>query len=172
LIFVLSGLILSIGLIGLLDDSVLLKVNVFDRTLVWYFAVMVGSMNVLKLLVVDSQEDSVNPNIQMRKIASFTHIFPDSWRKNSETYAVKEEFEKMIPNRLILLLREIACIIYTPYILWHVLPEHSSKLINFCKNSSQFSPELGSVCKFSTLSLEKFNEYRKLFRKYFRIFRI
>lgn len=158
LIFTLSGLILSIGLIGLLDDSVLLKVNVFDRSLVWYFAVMIGSMNVLKLLVVDSQEDSVNPNIQMRKIASFTHIFPDSWRKNSETYAVKEEFEKMIPNRLILLLREIICIISTPYILWYVLPEHSSKLINFCKKSSQFSPELGYMCKFSTLSLKKYGD--------------
>jgi hypothetical protein len=92
-------------------------VNLWDRNLLWYLALFTTLTAMLRGLV-PAEEDLDplhNPNIQMRRVASFTHLYPSHWRGRAETYDVKEAFESLLPNRVVILMRELMCVACTPY---------------------------------------------------------
>lgn len=164
-VFILSCIIFMICIFGLLDDSVLIRVTLFNRGLVWYFALFSTLVAFLRPSTISKSDNYINSNIQMKKISSFTHVNPTFW-KNLDSWSIKQSFENMVPNRIILILQEIICILQTPYIMWNVMPQYTEKLLDFCKEVTYNDNTIGDICKFSTLSINKYgdNNLKKLIR--------
>lgn len=165
IVFILSCIIFMICIFGLLDDSVLIRVTLFNRGLVWYFALFSTLVAFLRPSAVYKTDNYINSTIQMKKISSFTHVCPDFW-KNLDSWSVKQSFENISPNRLTLIFQEIVCILQTPYIMWYVLPRYTKKMLGFCKDITYHDQTIGAICKFSTLNIDKYgdNHLKELIR--------
>ncbi|KAH9258055.1 hypothetical protein BASA81_003618 [Batrachochytrium salamandrivorans] len=158
--FCLGGVAATLLLFGLVDDSVLFRVTLWDRNLVWYFALLTSATAALRGLVPPAEDmDAMNnPNVQMRRVASFTHVYPDHWRGRANTYTVKEGFEALVPNRLLLLVRELlgACVNW--YILGVVLPRYVDELIDLVNDHTIEVDGVGDVCVLSLLQVSRFGD--------------
>ena len=165
--FILGGLASVLLVLYIVDDSVLVRVTLSDRSLLWYFTILSSALAGLRgFIPTPEEEPRENPNVKMREIASCTHLLPDSWRGKAHTYDVKEEFENLFMYRAALLLRELICVICTPYILAVVFPKYSDKIIQFFRENTTNVPGVGDVCTFSLMNLEKDGDPKwKLFLK-------
>lgn len=155
--FILGGLVAVLLVLGLVDDSVLLHVSLGEHNLVWFAAVLSSLLAAARSLIPPSEEESIgNPNLQMRRIVAFTHMLPDHWRGKAHTFDVKENLESLLPFRVVLLLRELLCVLCTPYILYFVLPRYSDDVVQFFKEyTSKNYSGVGDICSFSLMDLAK-----------------
>lgn len=160
LTFCLGGVAATLLLFGLVDDSVLFRVTVWDRNLVWYFALLTSATAALRGLVPSAEDvDAINnPNVQMRRVASFTHVYPDYWRGRANTYEVKEAFEALVPNHLLLLVRELLGACANWYILGVVLPRYADELIDLVNEHTTEVDGVGDVCVFSLLQVSQLGD--------------
>lgn len=154
--FILGGLVAVLLVFGLVDDSVLLHVRVWDRNLLWYFAVLSAGLAASRALIPPPEEEFVftSPNAHMRRTAALTHFLPEEWRRNSSSYDVRDKFSAMIPFRLALLLRELVSVICVPYVLAVVLPRYADDVAKFFYDNTVTREGLGDVCTFSLMDLK------------------
>lgn len=79
-------------------------------------------------------------------VAQFTGYYPRSWHGREQTEAVRQRFSCLFDSKWIIYLREIAGIIYTPYLLWFVFPEKAQQFLNFFVERTERQHKVGHVC--------------------------
>ena len=149
-------------ILSLLDESILLYVRLFDRTLLFY-AGIIGAISSIARGTIRKPENTIyNPAAIMEKIYKYTHYMPDRWKKKTNTYAVKDDFLKLFPYSFILFLYELLSVFTTPYILLFILPKQSIDITYFIKNHTVKSQNVGPICRFANFETPDQNNDRKM----------
>mmetsp|Transcript_14643 Transcript_14643/g.17101 ORF Transcript_14643/g.17101 Transcript_14643/m.17101 type:complete len:734 (-) Transcript_14643:1005-3206(-) len=151
-----SGSFLGVLLLfTLLDEAIVFHIKLGGRDLVWYVAVLTGILALARALVPPVEDTVFNPSAAMRKLVAYTHYLPEKWRSSVHTYDVRDEFSQLFQYKVVLLLREITCVLSTPYILCFVLPCKAEGIIEFISSHTTFVKGIGDVCVFSELDIER-----------------
>ena len=103
-----------------------------------------------------SQEYYVyDPEETVIELAKFTHYLPREWRGRYHTEEVKHEFCQLFSLKIVILFKELASIVITPFILWFSLPKSAGKIVDFFRETSVYVDGLGYVCKYAMFQVEK-----------------
>jgi len=85
----------------------------------------------------------------MEKVAAHTHYFPKAWRNKCHTKQVLRQFFEFFQLRIIIFLKEVFSVLFTPFILWFLMPKTTDKVIKFIQNSTKEIDGLGFVCTYA-----------------------
>jgi len=140
-------------LFTLIDESILLHIKLDGRNLVWYIAVLSGVLAITRSFASPVEQVAFTPNKVMRRVVAYTHYLPDRWRAVTHTFDVRDEFNAYFPYKVVLLLRELGCILTTPYVMMKVLPGHVDTIVDFIQARTVSVPGVGDVCAYSRLDL-------------------
>lgn len=154
-ICLISGAFIGFFLIlSILDESILLYVRLFDRSLIFYTGI-IGAISATSRGFLKSPENSIyNPEVSMNKISKYTHYMPSHWNGKINTYDVRDEFISIFPYTLIIFCYDLLSVITTPIILMYVLPKFSSDITNFIKVNSMYNNKIGKICSYSNFELK------------------
>lgn len=132
-------------ILSLLDEGILLHLKIFDRTLLFYTAV-VGAISAFSRSLIRSPEESIyNPEFVMEeKVVKYTNYMPTRWIGKCNTYKVRNEYIQLFPYIIVLFFYDLLGVLITPYILIFVLSKETESIVNFIKISS-----IGSNCIYS-----------------------
>ena len=135
--------------LSVLDESVLLYVRMFDRSLIFYMGI-IGTISSFSKGFIRPPEHCVYiPNQFMKKVAEYTHYMPFHWIDKCNTHTVKNEFLNMFPYIIQTFLYDLASVVITPFILIFVLPYQSSDIVNFIKLHTTERKNVGYICTFA-----------------------
>eukprot|EP00516_Mucochytrium_quahogii_P000446 CAMPEP_0203751134 /NCGR_PEP_ID=MMETSP0098-20131031/5254_1 /ASSEMBLY_ACC=CAM_ASM_000208 /TAXON_ID=96639 /ORGANISM=" , Strain NY0313808BC1" /LENGTH=676 /DNA_ID=CAMNT_0050640721 /DNA_START=169 /DNA_END=2196 /DNA_ORIENTATION=+ len=151
--FITGAFVAVLMLFTLMDESIVLHVRLEGRNLVWYIAVFSGVLAISRAFVPPLEETIFNPSKAMRRLVAYTHFLPDNWRKQTHTYDVRDEFSDYFQYKIVLLARELMCIITTPFVLCFVLPKQAPIIVDFIQSRTSSVDGLGDVCVYSLLDL-------------------
>lgn len=158
-----AGTFIGLFLIfSILDESILLYVRLFDRSLIFYTGIFGAISAASRTLIKSPNENIYNPEDIMNKISKYTYYMPFEWIDKCNTYYVRNEFLKMFKYKLFLFLNDLISVITTPIILIFVLPKQSDKIINFLVNNTIYNKETGNICMFSEFKNENINNNKKM----------
>ena len=83
--------------ISVLDESILLYVRLFDRSLIFYTGV-IGAISAGARGFIRAPENSIyNPESIMKKIHKHTHYMPSTWINKTHTFQIRNEFMQLFP---------------------------------------------------------------------------
>lgn len=151
------GIFFSFNLfLSIFDENILLHVTIFDRSLLFYTGVM-GAISSFSRSLIRTPEDSIyNPTKYMNDFFQCTKYIPVHWKNKFHTHDVRDEFIKMFPYKLLLLLYDLVSVITTPYLLIFYLSKDSNEIFNFIKTNTLKIKKVGNIC--SCAYLQNFNE--------------
>ena len=133
-------------ILSILDESTLLYVRLFDRTLIFYTGLF-GAISASARSYLREPENSVyNPNLMMKKIYKCIHYMPPHWSGKTNTYEVRNEFLQIFAYKFIIFLYDVLSVITTPLILLFLLPNQSSKIADFIKVNTIYTNNIGPTC--------------------------
>jgi len=142
-------------ILSLLDESILLYVRVFDRSLLFYMG-LIGTISSFAKGFIKTPEKSVySPNSVMKKVIEYTHFEPPEWNDKLHTYKVRNEFLNMFPYIIVIFLYDLISVLVTPFILIFVLPSQASKIVNFIKIHTIQKENIGFICSFAEFNNNK-----------------
>jgi autophagy-related protein 9 len=142
--FIVFFLVLSI-----LDESILLYVRLFDRSLLFYTGI-IGAISSCARGFIKKPENTIhNPSEIMDKVYKYTRYMPVNWLNKTHTYNIRDEFLKLFPYSFILFLHDLLSVITTPYILLFVLPKQCNEITNFIMNNTAQTVNNGLICSFA-----------------------
>lgn len=125
-----------------------------DRTVIFYITILGAIWSVCQSSI--SREYNVfDPEETIVELSNFTHYLPIEWKGKYHTEYVKQEFCELYSLRVLILLKELASMILTPFILWFSLPKSAAKIIDFFRESSIYIDGLGYVCKYAMFDVDK-----------------
>ena len=149
-------------ILSILDESILLYVRMFDRTLLFY-AGIIGAVSSISRSSIRKPENTIyNPSAIMDKVYKYTHYMPEGWKKKTHTYEVRDNFLKLFPYSFILFLYDLLSVVTTPYILLFVLPRQSVEIEHFIKNHIVESKNAGPICRFANFETIHQNNDKKM----------
>ena len=162
-ICLISGAFIGFFLIlSIMDESILLYVRLFDRSLIFYTGI-IGAISASARSFLKSPEKSVyNPNAAMEKIVEYTHYIPRHWNGKYNTYTVRNEFLQMFPYTIILFLHDLLSVITTPILLIYFLPRKSADIVNFIKVNTVHTKNIGKICTFADFNLNNQQKDNKM----------
>ena len=158
-ICLISGAFIGFFLIlSILDESILLYVRLFDRSLIFYTGIF-GAISATSRSFLKTPENKVyNSNGIMKKIFKHTHYMPPHWNNKCNTYDIRDEFLDLFPYTIVIFLFDLISVITTPIILIFVLPKMSSDIVNFIKFNTTNTKTIGNICSFAKFDEEENND--------------
>ena len=149
-ITILCGICFSFNLVlSIIDENILLYVKIFDRSLLFYTGV-IGAISTFSRSLIKNPEDTVyKPTKYMKKIYKCTKYIPAKWKNKFHTYDVRNDFVKIFPYKILLLLYDLISVITTPFILIFYLPDNSNEIVEFIKINTISVNRVGNVCRFA-----------------------
>lgn len=134
--------------LSILDESTLLYVRLFDRSLIFYTGLF-GAISATARSYLREPEKSVyNPNSMMQKVYKYIHYMPNHWSGKTNTYEVRNEFLQIFVYKFIIFLYDIISVITTPLLLLFVFPSQSIKISDFIKTNT-VNTDIGPICVYS-----------------------
>lgn len=147
--FISGSFVAILAILALWDPENFLNFEVtHDKTVLFYITVL-GAIWSISQGSVSTEYHVFDPEETLRELAEYTHYLPDSWKDRYHTEGVKQEFCELYNLRITVLLRELASLITTPFILWFSLPNSAGKMVDFFRESSVYVDGLGYVCKYA-----------------------
>lgn len=161
--FVSGSFVAILAFLTIFDPENFLNFEItHDKSVLFYISIF-GTVWAICKNSASDQYKVFDPEATLKELISYTHYAPKEWDGRYHTEDVKQEFCKLYNLRVILLLRELASLIMTPFILWFSLPNSAGKIVDFFKDVSVYVDGLGYVCKYAMFELEK-NNKKKLTR--------
>ncbi|CEP62561.1 autophagy protein ATG9 LALA0_S05e08372g [Lachancea lanzarotensis] len=153
--FVSGSFVAVLGIMTVFDPENFLNFELtHDRSVLFYISVF-GTIWAVCRSSVSNDYKVFDPEVTLREVVSYLHFNPKDWEGRYHTEEVKQEFCKLFNLRIILLFRELASLIMTPFILWFSLPKSSGKIVDFIRDVSVYVDGLGYVCKYATFEVQK-----------------
>ena len=123
--FVSGSLIAVLFLFAAIDESILLHVKVADQNLLWYVGVLGIAFGASKGLLPDEKLHSTSHTLnlveeaedKLMQVSSFTHYYPQKWRKKAFKQEVKTEFESFFVFKVHAFILEIFSVVCAPLVL-------------------------------------------------------
>lgn len=124
-----------------------------DKTALFYITIFGGIWTGCHNLV-SNQYRVFDPEEMIKSVATYTHYLPEEWEDKYHTEEIKQEFCTLYDLKILILLRELASLILTPFILWFSLPKCSNDIIDFFRNNSVYIDGLGYVYKYAMFDIQ------------------
>ncbi|SCU99277.1 LAFA_0G23046g1_1 [Lachancea sp. 'fantastica'] len=153
--FVSGSFVAVLGIMTVFDPENFLNFELtHDRSVLFYISVF-GTLWAVCRSSVSNEYKVFDPEVTLKEVVGYLHFNPKDWEGRYHTEEVKQEFCKLFNLRVVLLLRELASLIMTPFILWFSLPKSSGKIVDFIRDVSVYVDGLGYVCKYATFEVQK-----------------
>jgi len=137
-------------ILSILDESILLYVRFFDRTMLFYMGIISAISSFSRSYIKRPEESVYNPNGVMDKVVKYTHYMPSEWNNKCHTYEVRDDFLSFFQYKIITFMYDIISVITTPYILLFVLTKKTDDIITFLKTNTIYDINIGYICSFAT----------------------
>ena len=145
-------------ILSILDESILLYVRFYDRSLIFYAGVF-GIISAIARGMIKSPENRVyDPITTMNDLQKYIQYIPTNWVNKFNTYYVRDSFLKMFDNVIKLFLYDLLSVITTPIILIFVLPKQVSNIVHFIRTNTIDIRNVGNICKFAEFNFNSKNE--------------
>ncbi|SCU92063.1 LADA_0F14048g1_1 [Lachancea dasiensis] len=151
--FISGSFVAVLGLLAIFDPENFLNFELTSERSVLFYISIFGTIWAVCRNSVSGEYKVFDPEATLKEVVECLHFDPKDWRDRYHTEEVKNEFCKLFNLRIILLFRELASLIMTPFILWFSLPRSSGKIIDFMRDVSVYVDGLGYVCKFATFDI-------------------
>lgn len=139
-------------LLSILDESILLYVRLWDRTL-FFYAGIIGAISAFSRSMIKPPESIIyNPNAVMKKIEKYTHYMPLHWLGKCNTFDTRDEFLELFEYKIMLFLKDLFSVLTTPFILMFTLRKKAPSIFNYIKFNTTSKENIGMICKFADFS--------------------
>lgn len=147
--FVSGSFVAILALLALFDPENFLNFEITNDKSVLFYITVLGAIWSVSQGSLSKEYHVFDPEETLKELSTFTHYMPESWKDKYHTEYVKQEFCDLYNLRITILLRELASLITTPFILWFSLPNSAGKIVDFFRESSVYIDGLGYVCKYA-----------------------
>jgi len=137
-------------ILSILDESILLYVRFFDRTMLFYMGIISAISSFSRSYIKNPEESVYNPNGVMERVVKYTHYMPFEWKNKCHTYEVRDDFLSFFQYKIITFIYDIISVVTTPYILLFVLTKKTDNIISFIKTHTTYDMNVGYICSFAT----------------------
>ncbi|CAR28755.1 ZYRO0F11264p [Zygosaccharomyces rouxii] len=163
--FVTGSFVAILGIFTILDPENFLNFEItHDKTALFYITVLGTIWTVCRSSISD-EYNVFDPDETIQDLAAYTHYLPVEWEGRYHTEEVKNEFCKLYNLKIIILLRELASLIMTPFILWFSLPRSADRIVEFFRDNSVYVDGLGYVCKYAMFEINDSTDTKTRHRK-------
>lgn len=147
--FVSGSFVAILALLTIFDPENFFNFEItHERTVLFYITVL-GAIWTMCRNSVSDDYNVFDPDKTINELAAYTHYLPEDWNGKYHTEEVKNEFCKLYNLRVVILIRELASLVVTPFILWFSLPKSADKIVEFFRETSVYVDGLGYVCKYA-----------------------
>ena len=151
-----SGAIVAVLLaITFMDSSILLNIQLYNRSLVWYLAIFSAILAISRSNL-RYNDPSKNHELQMNEIAGHTHYFPTNWQQRCHKSYVRDEFMYLYQPKVQLFINELLNVFATPFILMFTLPNCIDNLLTFINEYSDYIDGVGDICSYARFDFKRF----------------
>lgn len=136
------------------DDDALTRIDIaLGRSGLWWLGVLGAGTAFVRSLLPD--ENAVfEPRRHLREVAEHTFYMPRLWIGREHTSGVRRNFFRHFAQRWSEVMREMLGVLFTPYLLWSVLPRRAEALLRFIVDNTIEEPRLGHICRFAALRVD------------------
>lgn len=153
--FVSGSFAAVLGILSIVDPDMFFNFEITkDRTVLFYISVF-GTIWAVCHGAIPVDYVVFDADASLKRVAEYTHYLPQSWEGRYHTEEVKTEFCDLFTLKPVLLVREIASLVMTPFILWFSLPKSADRIVDFFREYSVHVDGLGYVCTFAMFDFEK-----------------
>ncbi|AET41374.1 autophagy protein ATG9 Ecym_8078 [Eremothecium cymbalariae DBVPG len=153
--FISGSFVAILGLMTILDPENFLNFELtHDKTVLFYMTIL-GTVWAVCHGAVNDQYSVFDPEEALKELITYTHYSPKEWSGRYHTDDVKQEFCKLYNLRVVLLLRELASLVMTPFILWFSLPKSAESIVDFFREVSVYGDGLGYVCQYAMFETDQ-----------------
>lgn len=149
IVFIASSFLVFLTIISIIDENILFNDITVDKSVLWYIGILGGIIGICKF--VNKDEFVYKPDKLLKRIAIYTHYFPNHWENNEHLLITYEEFSKYFQIKIYSLLEELFSFIITPYILYFKLYSNTDKIIDFFINYTIYNQNIGYMCSFANM---------------------
>lgn len=151
--FISGSFVALLALLTILDPENFFNFEITsERTALFYITILGAIWTICRNSVSDGY-NVFDPEETIQELATFTHYLPNEWKGKYHTEEVKNEFCKLYNLRIVILFRELASLIITPFILWFSLPKSADKIVKFFRETSVYVDGLGYICKYAMFEM-------------------
>ncbi len=151
-------------ILSLLDESILLYVRLFNRSLIFY-AGIISAISAASRGFIRSPENSIyNAQPVMEKIISYTHYMPVNWTGRLNTFDIRDEFLSFFNYTTVIFLYDLLSVITTPLILIFILSKKSEKIAIFLHQNTVYVKNVGNICNFADFRSKHIETDEKLIK--------
>ncbi len=142
-------------ILSLLDESILLYVSAFNRSLIFYAGIFTTISAFCRTYITEPGKNIYEPKKIMNKLEEHLHNIPSHWKNKGNTIEVKNEFLRNFCYRIELFFYDILGVIITPYLLLFELPRCSNIIHDFLTKNTIYIQNIGNICSLSNFNKEE-----------------
>jgi autophagy-related protein 9 len=152
IIFLLGTHLTFLVIMTLYDERLVMYINLFNRNLLWYIAILTSAISVFRLMTVSPSTVDESSEEIMHKMIKHTHYFPDRWKGKCHQYGVYSEVMSMYKYKIIAILLELLSVIVIPFYMIFKISESTETIAKFIEKNTVYNNTIGYICKHSVIS--------------------
>ncbi|OQS02261.1 autophagy-related protein [Thraustotheca clavata] len=159
-----AGSIMAVLVVlSVVEESILLEVQVYDRQLLWYLTLATGVFALARTFHTPPRfMTGENCEEAMTCLSAETHYERPEWKGHCHTYATRDEFLQLYPYKAVLFLEECISVLLTPYMLCIALPPMAQQIVDFCQEHTLTLPNVGAVCRYAEFDFKAYGGEPKM----------
>ncbi|AQZ12086.1 ATG9 (YDL149W) [Zygosaccharomyces parabailii] len=151
--FVSGSFVAILAIFTVFDPENFLNFEITHEKTALFYITVLGTIWTVCRGSISDEYNVFDPDETIQELAVYTHYLPQEWEGRYHTEDVKNEFCKLYNLKIIILIRELASLIITPFILWFSLPRSADKIVEFFRETSVYVDGLGYVCKYAMFEI-------------------
>lgn len=154
--FIVGSLVGVLAVLTLIDSERFLTLEITkDRNVLFYVTVL-GSVWAMTRAIVPDERLVYDPEGLCRRLGELTHYQPQRWEGRMHTVEVRNEFTlRFYDLKVAVLVKELASLVTTPFVLWWRLAPCSEQIVDFVREYTIHVDGLGYVCYFAMFDFRK-----------------
>ena len=149
IVFIASSFLVFLTIVSIIDEDVLFNDVTYRRSVLWYIGLFGGIIGICKLS--KKNEFIYKPDKLLKRVAIYTHYYPNEWKNNEHLQIVYEDFSHYFQIKVYSLLEELLSFIITPYMLYFKLYSDTDKIIDFFISYTIYNQNIGYMCSFANM---------------------
>jgi autophagy-related protein 9 len=145
-VFILSALFSVLVILSLVNENILVNLNIFNKSIIWYITVLGSVAAILRATI--SDKIVYYPREKMTEIKEKIDCIPEEWVNKANTGAVKNHFSVFYEYKIKTILKNIIYTFLVPFHLWYIY-FNVPQIVKFIKDKTVRHPHMGAVCKYS-----------------------
>lgn len=159
--FITGSFVAILAILTIFDPENFLNFEITNEKTALFYITILGAIWTVCRNSISDEYNVFDPEETILELATYTHYLPSEWEGRYHTEEVKNEFCKLYNLRVVILLRELASLILTPFILWFSLPRSVDRIVEFFRENSVYVDGLGYICKYAMFEINEVADPKK-----------